>query len=265
MSDTPIYGSTELQFPSSAPEVPINNMIRVVERAANSEKNWVVVGDFTASQTEMAEGFMHVLTGVPAAPFAFGVYPVARFFGVRNETTKTCTVYVGGLSGVGFDIAGGAKAVLHSDGVNIISVTDAFRGCRLKKAVDETTANYTGGVAIPFTAEDFDTDSFHDNAVNNTRITIPTGASFIELWGTVGIQLTTSATFQELTIRKNGSEIVGAKRLETTDTVKRHQVDSAGPVACVAGDYFELFLQEETDASITVEATYTRFGARIVG
>ena len=50
----------------------------------------------------------------------------------------------------------------------------SFVGCSLKKVATQTTsaATYT---SITFTAEDIDTNGFHDNSTNPSRITIPTG------------------------------------------------------------------------------------------
>jgi hypothetical protein len=50
----------------------------------------------------------------------------------------------------------------------------SFVGCRLYKTANQaiTTSTWT---AVSWDAEVFDTDGFHDNSTNNTRITIPTG------------------------------------------------------------------------------------------
>jgi hypothetical protein len=52
--------------------------------------------------------------------------------------------------------------------------TPTFVGCSLKKVAAQTTSAATYTV-ITFTAEDFDTNGFHDNSTNTSRITIPTG------------------------------------------------------------------------------------------
>jgi len=122
MTQTPIYGTTELETNPANADVVVNEMIAVVEHAANSTKEWTVTGDFTITQTEFAEGFMHELNGTPAAAFAFGIYPVARFFGVQNNSGQVGTVYVQGQSGTGVTVATGSTATLYSDGVNITGV-----------------------------------------------------------------------------------------------------------------------------------------------
>jgi hypothetical protein len=49
-----------------------------------------------------------------------------------------------------------------------------FVGCSLTNTTDQTTANDTS-FTLAFNTERFDTDGFHDNSVNNSRITIPSG------------------------------------------------------------------------------------------
>jgi hypothetical protein len=54
------------------------------------------------------------------------------------------------------------------------SSTPSFVGCSLYKSSNQAAANGTS-TAVTFEAELFDTNGFHDNSTNNTRITIPSG------------------------------------------------------------------------------------------
>lgn len=54
------------------------------------------------------------------------------------------------------------------------SSTPTFVGCSLYKSSNQAAANGTS-TAVTFEAELFDTNGFHDNSTNNTRITIPSG------------------------------------------------------------------------------------------
>jgi hypothetical protein len=54
------------------------------------------------------------------------------------------------------------------------SSTPTFVGCRLYKTSNQAISTSTW-TAITYDAESFDTDAFHDNSTNNTRITIPSG------------------------------------------------------------------------------------------
>lgn len=75
----------------------------------------------------------------------------------------------------------------------------SFVGCSLKKVAAQTTSAATYTI-ITFTAEDFDTNGFHDNSTNTGRITIPAGyaGKYLitgQLSTTDGDQTHTSAVF----------------------------------------------------------------------
>lgn len=149
MSETPVSGSTHLANNSTNPEVPVNNMVDVVERMSNFVKEWEISGDRIISRDGFCEGFMHELVGsLLSAPFAFGVYPVARFFGVNNTTPQTCTVFVQGSSGSGINVAAGTIALLQSDGINV--------------------ENVVGGVAVSIAASSVTFDNAISGLYSNT-------------------------------------------------------------------------------------------------
>jgi hypothetical protein len=54
------------------------------------------------------------------------------------------------------------------------SASSSFVGAYLYRGSDKTIANSTA-TAVDYNNETFDTDGFHDNVTNNTRLTIPTG------------------------------------------------------------------------------------------
>lgn len=142
-----------------------------------------------------------------------------------------------------------------------------FMGAVVKKAADETTANYTTATAVPFTAEDRDTDGFHDNSTNNPRLTIPSalGIKAVSLAGQV---ITTSNTANELSlisISKNGSGgFIGNPVYRYDGPAATHQIAAATiNVQTTAADYFELVYQVETDTSITLLASNTGFQIQV--
>jgi len=81
----------------------------------------------------------------------------------------------------------------------------SFVGCRAYATADQSMSN---GATVTFTldAENYDTDGFHSNTTNNSRITIPTGKSGY-------YHITAIATYQnggttgqrDLYIQKNGT------------------------------------------------------------
>lgn len=139
-----------------------------------------------------------------------------------------------------------------------------FRGARVRKSADQTAADYSTKTAIAFNTEDFDTDSIHDTVTNNTRLTVPSGVTYVELWAQLSVlNQSTSATIT-LTFDKNGSSVV-AKRADTQGTSSPAITFTSGPLAVVAGDYFEFSFTNVTDTSVTVVAADTFFGMQILG
>lgn len=85
--------------------------------------------------------------------------------------------------------------------------SSAAVGCRIKRASGDLSFDTTGA-AIAFDAEDDDTDGFHDNSTNNTRMTVPTGAAGVYLIGAQAY----SAQDYDLRARLNGSAYIGLVR-----------------------------------------------------
>lgn len=130
----------------------------------------------------------------------------------------------------------------------------AFRGARVKKSVAQTDADYTTATAITWDAEDFDTDTLHDNVTNNSRFTIPAGVSYVEIGAHVNANDVTSGLFLALTLRKDGSTNIAIQRISTVNATNNLTVTS-GPIAVAANEYYEAVLQVQTDTSINVGTT----------
>ncbi len=146
-----------------------------------------------------------------------------------------------------------AIAALESGG-------SAFSGALAKLDADITSYNTTANIAIPFAAENYDTDTWHDLVTNNTRLTVPAGVARIRATGSVQIGAISTSQFLQLNIRKNGSNLVpfAAARSELSTTANMMQV-TTGVVDATEADYFELFMDVESDTSITVSVAGTWF------
>jgi len=82
----------------------------------------------------------------------------------------------------------------------------SFVGCSLVASADTTIATGTL-TAVAWNTEDFDTDGFHDNVTNNSRITIPSGKAG-KYQVNAMIRWDDNATAQrEILIYKNGAVI----------------------------------------------------------
>lgn len=147
-----------------------------------------------------------------------------------------------------------------------------FLGARVKKAADETTANYTTATAVVWDAEVFDVGGWHDNVTNNTRLTLPAGygINYIELTASVAVggNTETADRWSAIHITRNTetwpSILVGYNDIEHGG-VNPYMTVTSGPISVSAGDYFQCFFQTESDASITVLEYPSFFAVKVLG
>lgn len=159
-------------------------------------------------------------------------------------------------------------AVNFSAGTKRVSLIDrsGFRGALVKKAADQTTANYTTEAAIAWDATSYDRGDWHSEVTNNTRLTVPAGVDLVRAWGHVRVTSATDADYHILGVRKNGSLAYdGATRMGTAFTGTSVEVAIVTPVLeVVPTDYFELMLFIESDVSVTIAADRSSFGIEAV-
>lgn len=140
------------------------------------------------------------------------------------------------------------------------------RGALVGLAADITTANYSGGVFVPFDLEDYDTDAVHDNSTNNSRLTVPAGVTHVRISFSVSIGLHAADQYVRAFLNKNGvSTIIGLNRsAQEIGSTFAWFNDHSAVMEVVEGDYFEIKVQTEADTSITVEKNGTWFAMEIV-
>lgn len=136
------------------------------------------------------------------------------------------------------------------------AVGERQAGVLVAKAADQTTADYTTATAVAWDAETYEIGgTWHDNATNNTRITIPSGYRRVRVMAQIALSSHTADTWVSVDIRKNGAAFAGgpAQKIEVGATDAFVNLVSP-PLEVLPGDYFETFLQVESDVSITVVA-----------
>lgn len=109
--------------------------------------------------------------------------------------------------------------------------SSSFIGCRVYQT--GTTALTTSWVACAFAAENFDTDTMHDNVTNNTRITFTTAGKY---WVGGNITCGSNSNFGAR-IRLNGTTVL-AQTLAGNSTTEGASVSTIYDFA--ASDYVEL-------------------------
>jgi hypothetical protein len=124
---------------------------------------------------------------------------------------------------------------LDGNGKNPVDF-NAFEGVRAKQNAG-TSVTVTYG-AIPFQAEDFDTNTFHDNVTNNTRLTVPAGKGGKYLITGHIASSTASTSALSAYIARNGTSKALANGGGHSGT---NGVCISTVLTLVPGDYVELF------------------------
>jgi hypothetical protein len=141
------------------------------------------------------------------------------------------------------------------------SSTPAFVGCRLTKSADQTISN-NALTAISFNVETFDTDGFHDNVTNNTRITIPTGKSGKYALVARFTWDTTSTAYKYWRIRKNTSALL---MIGFVDGTTQEYVQIADILDLTAGDYIEFECYQNSGGNVTLYSNAFDQGTTVFG
>lgn len=145
------------------------------------------------------------------------------------------------------------------------SSSSSFKGAQVVKAADLTGGNFTTPSPLTWDSEIYDTDGFHSNTVNNTRLTIPTGVSKARLTTNITLANVTSGVWINGFIQKNGTTFQGRSRVNYDAAFGNPSFCLVTSVVDVtAGDYFEVFLQVQTDTSVDITASTSDFSIEAI-
>ena len=153
------------------------------------------------------------------------------------------------------DFAAGPKYIMLSANAATIRQASSpvpFAGARVTRTADQTVNNTTAMVA--FTAEDYDYGGWHDNAVNNSRLTVPAGVEKIRVVAQIEFG---GAGNRSARIVKNGAgtQVATAQVGNSAYSYTVVSLD-AGVIECSPGDYFEV--QVETSGNSHVRGAVGR-------
>jgi hypothetical protein len=139
-----------------------------------------------------------------------------------------------------------------------------FAGVRLRLSGSQSIPNATDTV-LNYTVENFDTNSYHDNTTNNSRITIPAGkAGYYLVFGTVNYsQVANGARVHEI-LYNNTTTIARDESLSNGGSIQVcHSISSVYYLA--EADYIEHRLYQGSGGSLDALANHTQFGAVYLG
>ena len=141
----------------------------------------------------------------------------------------------------------------------VSAVAPTFQGASVTLSVD--SAETATDVNVGFDTELFDTDSIHDNVTNNSRLTVPTGWTKVELGYTLHVYNVTNALDIQTGILKNGTLDYPNNAIQTFASRfgAIRSSGATGPIAVTGGDYFQLTYYSGGDTSTTIDASKTGF------
>ena len=123
--------------------------------------------------------------------------------------------------------------------------------CSITRTSNVSVLNNVFGFVVPFNAEKFDTANMHDNAVNNTRITIPStgkyaiGANIGWAVNAVGIRsIAINSNIQGFLMALDSSPATGA--------VLGNSQNVSTIVELVAGEILELWTYQNSGAPLDI-------------
>jgi hypothetical protein len=126
-------------------------------------------------------------------------------------------------------------------------------GCGVKRASTSVSCGNNTLTAIAFDAEDFDTDTMHDNSTANTKITIPTISGVTTgLWQINACGYTDASTANvDAQFRVNGSTTIGFERTPASSS-SVSGFDLSMAYVLTAADYVELMVRTTAGAGNVV-------------
>ena len=116
-------------------------------------------------------------------------------------------------------------------------------------SVDQAIPNATPTV-LAFNSELFDTDTMHDNATNNSRLTLFTSGKW--LFGFNGRWENNAAGERHARLLKNGTTIVGQQQLQPT-TAEHEQCVTFPLQDAVVTDFFEIEVLQDSGGALDME------------
>ena len=127
----------------------------------------------------------------------------------------------------------------------------AFVGCAVGRTTNLTVSNNVNTV-IPYTTELYDTDSFHDNSTNPSRITIPAGKDGKYLITVISIFENNGTGERQQMLNKNGLQF-NWLFIESVSSAASYSVLTGAIVLdLVATDYIEINVKQNSGGNRTL-------------
>jgi hypothetical protein len=163
-----------------------------------------------------------------------------------NDTIEHTATYV-------FGPAQDSYVAIVSDGVSnwsiVASSSVAAIAARVVHSANQSIASGSSGAALAFDTEYYDTDTIHDTATNNTRLTCKTAGKY-SIIGMAVWDINATGT-RQLHIRLNGSTLIGSFSLPGVSSQNVYML-VATDYDLAVNDYLELIAVQDSGVSLNV-------------
>ena len=139
-----------------------------------------------------------------------------------------------------------------------------FAGVAVKKTAAQSISNATF-TALTWDSEDYDTNTYHDNSTNNSRITIPTGKGGYYLISGVIDYVNNATGNRAIELRKNGSAVNYLFFLLPSTASNAPAFPMSYTLNLSAGDYLELFTYQTSGGALNVDNASSKWQLSYLG
>lgn len=126
-----------------------------------------------------------------------------------------------------------------------------FKGCRVTHSATQTVGT-ASATLIAFNTEVFDTNAFHDNVTNNTRLTIPTTGYYTVKASLYYTEVTVGGDQRKLMFFVNGVQVyeeMGGMAVTASDL---NGLSASCTLLLTAADYVEVKMYQDSGSTVTV-------------
>jgi hypothetical protein len=227
-----------LDFDESAESLS-GTLVVVSEGTSNKDSIWLLTTNAPITLGTTALVFFPVHMQGSGTPESAVTAPVgATYVNTSGSTGTTFYRKESGTGNTGWSASGGGG--LGS-------------GCRATSSTTQSIPNSTN-TAITWATEAFDRGGWHSTSVNTSRMTVPSGQDGVVDINAGVLFADNSTGLRRIIIAKNGSAMAWNSRASSAG-VNSNQLNIAVSDDAVAGDYYEVLVQQDSGGALNVDGS----------